>query len=267
MKTSDVGIEGQIIRFGIVSFWSIFWFLNVVDKFIGGYTYLWVGKDRFAQIGKFFASIGVDAPAYPLGALVFITILEIAAFVLITAALVKLIQKKEPRARTLYFYGTLVGLIIFSFFSMGDQIFGDRFELLEHTIFWISIIVSWGAYILFPKMGTIFKFREILKDYSKEVISLTFIIAFISFFAVTSIVSYGKHEIEIQKQIITPVHIGEGVYSFTLPFMSRRGAWEQTLTNFIKNNPDLRITTIQTMPSELKSKRDNVIMFVITEQR
>ena len=116
-------------------------------------------------------------------------------------------------------------------------------------------------------MGTIFKFREILKDYSKEVISLTFIIAFISFFAVTSIVSYGKHEIEIQKQIITPVHIGEGVYSFTLPFMSRRGAWEQTLTNFIKNNPDLRITTIQTMPSELKSKRDNVIMFVITEQR
>lgn len=267
MKTSDVSIEGQIIRFGIVIFWSVFWLLNVIDKFIGGYTFLWVGKDRFAQIGKFFASVGIDAPAFPLSALVFITILEITAFVLVTAALVNLIRKNEPRARTLYFYGTLIGLITFSVFSIGDQIFGDRFELLEHTIFWISIIVSWGAYVLFPKMGLIFTFREIWKDYSKEVIILTSIIAFISFFAVTSIVSYGKHEIAMQKEIITPTHIGEGVYSFSLPFMSRRNSWEQSLSIFIKDNPELRITAIQTMPSELKSKRDNVIMFVITEQK
>jgi len=263
----EVGVEGKIIRFGIVIFWSIFWLFNVIDKFIGGYTFLWVGSDRFAQLGKFFSSIGVDTPTYPLGALAIIAILEITAFVLITAALWKLVRKNESRARTLYFYGTLVGLIIFSIFSIGDQVFGDRFELLEHTIFWIAIIVSWAAYILFPKMGNIIKINEFWKDYSKEVALLTTLIVILSIFAVSMIVLYGKHEQSEMKRIIEPTHLGEGVYSFSLPFSSKRDAWEQSLTTFINEHPKLRITAIQTMPQELKTKRDNVVIFVITEFR
>ena len=43
------------------------------------------------------------------------------------------------------------GCVIFSFFAIGDQVFGDRGELLEHTIYWMALIVSWGAYKFLPE--------------------------------------------------------------------------------------------------------------------
>ena len=48
---------------------------------------------------------------------------------------------------------SFAGLVIFSFFAIGDQIFGDRVELQEHTTFWMALIISWGAYIYFPKIS------------------------------------------------------------------------------------------------------------------
>ena len=53
-------IESYIVRFGVVIFWTLFWLLNVIDKFIGGSTFLWAGKDRLAQFVKYFSSIGIE---------------------------------------------------------------------------------------------------------------------------------------------------------------------------------------------------------------
>ena len=48
-----------LIQLGILAYWTIFWLFNVIDKAIGGAHFLWVGRDRFAQFQKYFASAGV----------------------------------------------------------------------------------------------------------------------------------------------------------------------------------------------------------------
>lgn len=55
--------ENHIIHLGIVVFWLLFWLFNVIDKVIGGTTFLWVGKDRYVQFIKYFSSIGIDNTA------------------------------------------------------------------------------------------------------------------------------------------------------------------------------------------------------------
>lgn len=151
MKNLSNNLEGQVIRFGVVVFWLLFWLLNSIDKFIGQPIFLWIGKDRLVQIKEYFSTIGIDGALIPTGVFVFTTILEIAAFLFLAAAFLALIHKQLGRARALFFWGTFAGLAIFSFFTIGDQVFGDREELLEHTVYWVSLIVSWGAYNYFPK--------------------------------------------------------------------------------------------------------------------
>ncbi|MDA1060832.1 MAG: hypothetical protein O3B47_03495 [bacterium] len=143
--------EARIIQVGIVLYWVFFWFLNVVDKFIGEATFLWVGKDRLGQLVKYFSSIGIENDFIALNVLRLTTFLEILAFFFVLLALIYQLIGNKKRAYNLFFLGTLFGLIIFSFFSIGDQVFGDRAELLEHTTYWIALIISWGAYIYFPK--------------------------------------------------------------------------------------------------------------------
>ena len=260
-------LEATIIQFGILLFWTFFWLLNIIDKFIGGYTFLWVGKDRFAQIDKFFASIGAINHEYALYALLLITILEIIAFIFLAAALANFCIKHIDRARTLFFYGTLTGLVIFSIFSIGDQIFGDRFELLEHSIFWISIIISWGAFVLFPQHSLIERVGELWHNRKQEFAVIVVISVVLSVFAIAVIVKDVYQGIRYEQHIVTPVELGEGVYRFNIPFSARRSVWEESLTSFIATHPTLRITDIQTIPNELKSKKDNAIFFVITETR
>lgn len=146
--------EGRIIRLGVVFFWTVFWLLNVIDKLISKSTFLWVGKDRLTQFIKYFASIGIENENVALAFLVFVTLAQITALYFLASSLWYSVKKREQKAYDFFFWGTLMGLAIFSFFSIGDQIFGDRAELLEHTLFWIAIIISWGAYKYFPQKAS-----------------------------------------------------------------------------------------------------------------
>jgi hypothetical protein len=152
MKFFERSNEGNVIQLGILVYWTAFWFLNSVDKIINQPLFLWVGKDRVAQFEKYFSSIGIEDPAVAMVFLIFVAIAEIAACVLLGAALVKFLKNKKEKAHRLFFWGTFVGLAIFSFFAIGDQIFGDRAELWEHTTFWMAIVISWGAYNYYPKL-------------------------------------------------------------------------------------------------------------------
>ena len=144
-------LESKTIQFGIIIFWLLFWLLNVIDKFIGSSTFLWVGKDRLTQFVKYFSSVGIDNPNVAFTFLIFVSIAEIIALVLIAGALWQLMLGNEQKAHQFFFWGTFAGLAMFSFFAIGDQIFGERHELLEHTTYWMALIVSWGAYKYFPK--------------------------------------------------------------------------------------------------------------------
>ena len=69
-----------LFRFGILLYWSLFWLINSLDKMIGGSQFLWVGKDRFAQFQRFFASASWENPIITNIALIFVSALEIFAF-------------------------------------------------------------------------------------------------------------------------------------------------------------------------------------------
>ena len=146
MKSIIHYFEGRFMRFAIVGFWLLFWLLNVIDKFINKPTFLWAGKDRIAQFIEYFSSIGIENINIVLASLMFITIAEIAATLFLGYSLWNLIRKNAIQAKIWFFWGTLTGLGIFTFFAVGDQIFGERSELLEHTIFWVALFISWRAY-------------------------------------------------------------------------------------------------------------------------
>lgn len=143
--------EVRIIRFGLIIFWWFFWFFNVIDKFIVESVFLWKGKNRIGQLIDYFASIGISDIAIPIIFFLFIAALEIIALVFMTITLRFYFKGDKQLTRAAFFYGILVSLIIFSFFTIGDQIFGDRAELLEHSIYWILTVLSWFVYIRIEK--------------------------------------------------------------------------------------------------------------------
>jgi len=71
----------NLVRLFILLYWCLFWLLNVVDKIIGGAHLLFVGRDRFAQVERFFDSIGLENPVFANIALVITAGLEIFALV------------------------------------------------------------------------------------------------------------------------------------------------------------------------------------------
>ena len=152
MHKSVLKYEGHIIQLGTMVFWFLFWFLNVVDKFIFEPVFLWVGKNRLEQFAGYFDSIGVTNPVVARGFLAAVTTLEILAMVAIAIAIVFFAKGNKDKSHFYFFWGTFMGLVVFSFFTIGDQIFGDRFELLEHTLYWVALVVSWGAYVYFPRL-------------------------------------------------------------------------------------------------------------------
>ena len=137
----------QLIQFSILFYWSLFWLFNIVDKVIGGSMFLWVGRDRFAQFQKFFASAGLESPWIADFALIIAAGLEVFAFVFFLGALIYYVKKKVESARSWFFIGIVFTLITFTIFSIGDHIFGDRFELLEHTLFWFLTLFSWVVFV------------------------------------------------------------------------------------------------------------------------
>ena len=138
--------ENHIIHLGIVVFWLLFWLFNVIDKVISGTVFLWVGNDRYAQFMKYFSSIGIDNTAVAGTVLLFVSFVEFAALVFFTFALWHIVRGDKKKSRDAVFFGILVSISLFSFFTIGDQIFGDRSELLEHSTYWILLVISWFLY-------------------------------------------------------------------------------------------------------------------------
>ena len=109
--------------------------------------FLWVGRDRFAQFQKFFTSAGLTSPVIADIALIVAAGLEVFAFVFFAGSLIHFIKKNQSSSRSWFFVGIVFTLLTFTIFSIGDHIFGDRFELLEHTLFWFITLLSWVIFI------------------------------------------------------------------------------------------------------------------------
>ena len=108
----------QLLRLAILLYWSIFWLFNILDKAIGGAHFLWVGRDRFAQFQKYFASVGLDSPHVANAALGVAAALEVFAFLFFTGALIHEFRGRTGTGHRWALIGTLCTLATFTFFSV-----------------------------------------------------------------------------------------------------------------------------------------------------
>ena len=254
----------RIIRFSILFYWSIFWLFNIIDKAIGGSIFLWVGRDRFAQFQKFFASAGLDSPVIADVALIIAAGLEIFAFIFSLGALIFFLRKKVDKGRSWFFIGTVFTLITFTIFSVGDHIFGDRFELLEHTLFWFLTLFSW---IVFIRLNNNIENENL--SLNKKQLVLTFIISlFLVVVTATSIFSYNENYFFRRTEALNTEKVGDNMYKVSFPFLGGSTVFEKTIDRFKKTYPSKKINHIYTVPNPLRLKKaDALIFYILTEDK
>ena len=254
----------QLVRYSILFYWSIFWLFNIVDKIIGGSLFLWVGRDRFAQFQKFFASAGLESPAIANFALIIAAGLEVFAFVFFTGALLYFLKKKVETSRTWFFIGIVLTLITFTIFSIGDHIFGDRFELLEHTLFWFLTLFSWVAFIRLEKSSE----TEKMVIKKKQLILVSVISLMLVSTTCFSIFSYNYNFFSRRTDALIAQPVGENTYKVSFPFLGGSVVFEKTIDQFKSDNPTKKINHIYTVPNPLRLKKaDGLIFYIMTEDK
>ncbi len=256
--------KNEWIRGSILIYWSIFWLFNIADKIIGGSHFLWVGRDRFAQFQKFFASAGLEAPIVADVALIIAAALEVFAFVFFSGALIHFFRRRQSEARTWFLLGTCFTLITFTIFSFGDHLFGDRFELLEHTLFWFMTLASW---VIFTHLERANEDQALVQD-RRQLIGASAISALLILATTVSIFNYNEHFFYRRTAAIAAEYVGDDVYKVSFPFLGGSTVFEKTIENFKTDHPDKRINHIYTVPDPLRLKKaDGLIFYIITEEK
>ncbi|MDA8901395.1 hypothetical protein N9I92_00990 [bacterium] len=254
--------ERAILRTAILVFWTLFWGLSVVDKVIPDVQFLWVGKDFFALFIKFFGSLGLKDPLFATAALAGVSGLEAVNFALYLTALLSLRKQNEAVTNQWFFRAILASMALFSLFSIGDQVFGDRFQLLEHGLFWLILLASWIVFkhVEFPDSPTY--------AWTPTTVTRSAIVAGMLLTALTA-VSIWSFSSDTFANVDTAVHgkeVTEGVYKFDFPFLADKMVWEKTMNAFKEAHPELKVRYVYTGPSELNSKKKtHLLLYVFTE--
>jgi len=254
----------QLVRYAILLYWSIFWLFNLVDKIVGGAHFLWVGRDRFAQFQKYFESTGLGAPDVANAALAFAGALEAFAFVFFAGALLFEVQRNTAASRRWSFFGTLLTLGTFTFFSIGDHWFGDRFELLEHTLFWFISLMSWVVFIRLEAAPT----ADPVTLPKRQFMTAAAVAATLVLVTATAIFRHNSTDFHLRSDAVAAEAVGDHLYKVAFPFLGGSTVFENTLAQFKKTHPDEAIQHIYTVPNPLRLKKaDALIFYIITEDQ
>jgi hypothetical protein len=254
--------EKNIIRFSIIIYWTFFWGLSVLDKIIPAVEQNWVGKDFFALFVKFFESIGLEEPLFPTLALAGISTIEILNFVCYLFSLVHFSKGNTALAEKWFYRGILSSVILFTLFSIGDQVFGDRFQLLEHAVFWMVLIASWATfrYVANPED----KLLNI--PFSKGLKAVLFTGIVLTILTSVSIFTFSHDTFSNASSALKGEQVVEGVYKFDFPFLADRLVLQKTINAFKVEHPNLKVTYVYTGPDELNTKKKtHLLLYIFTE--
>ena len=256
--------DKRIIQYLILIYWTFFEGLTVIDKIIPDVYPYWIGADFYTLFIKFFASLGVTNPIFATLALVAISSIEILAFVCYLFSLFNLYKGKDKISEQWFYRGVLFSVLLFSFFSIGDQVFGDRNNLLEHGIFWIMLIISWVVYKYNtqPEEGVMkFSFSKDIKIGLLAGTLLTIITAY-------SILDFSKSTFSNKTLPVQGEEVVQDVYKFDFPFLGDKLVFEKTIKAFEYKHPELNIDYVYTGPDELNSKKKtHMLLYIFTEQK
>ena len=265
----QVWTQERLVRGAILFFWTCFWLFNVVDKAIGGSAFLWVGRDRFAQFQKYFASAGLESPLIADAALYVAAALEVFALVFFAGALWNFVARRVNEARSWCFIGIVITLVTFTFFSIGDHLFGDRFELLEHSLFWFVTLASWGVYVrLEGKDSQSPQEHARQSGRSKWGRSVAAWAGALVVVTTASVFKYNTDFFYRRTAALEADLVGEDLFKVAFPFLGGSQVFEATLAKFKREHPDKSIDHIYTAPNPLRLKKaDALIFYIATKDR
>jgi len=254
--------ERRLLRLAILVFWTLFWGLSVTDKVIPDVQHLWVGKDFFALFIKFFASLGLKDPLFATAALALVSGLEAVNFGLYLVALISFRKGDAAVTDRWFFRAILASMVLFSLFSIADQVFGDRFQLLEHGLFWIILLASWVVFRHIPmEDGATLGASPSTTTRGWVVGGLVLTLATVATLWRFSDATFHQVEAPVAGQEVV-----DGIYKFDFPFLADKVVWENTINAFMDEHPDLKVRYIYTGPSELNSKKKtHLLLYVFTE--
>lgn len=254
--------EQSVIRFSILVFWTFFWGLSVLDKIVPDVHFLWVGKDFFALFVKFFGSLGLKDSLFATVALAGVSALEAINFVLYVLAFFNFLRGDSFSAERWFFRAILASITLFALFSIADQVFGDRFQLLEHGLFWLVLVASWLVF----KHGDASTGTKLDFGPSKSIKVALLLGTLLTLGASISIIQFSKETFANANRPVMGKEVVDGVYKFDFPFLADKLVWESTVNAFKADHPELKVNYIYTGPSELNSKKKtHVLLYVFTE--
>lgn len=253
--------EKSILRLFILIFWTFFWGLSVTDKIIPDVQFLWVGKDFFALFVKFFGSLGLKDPLFATTALAGVSALEALNFALYLTATLSFFKGNDAVTDKWFFRAILSSMVLFSLFSIADQVFGDRFQLLEHGLFWLILLASWIAFKHIPIAdGAPYTWKPTAA--SKRAILAGAVLTLTTAWSVWDFA--GDTFANVDRPVVGQ-EVVDGIYKFDFPFLADKMVWEQTVNAFKAEHPKLTIDYIYTGPSELNSKKKtHLLLYIFT---
>jgi len=256
--------EKRSIQYLILIYWTFFGALTVIDKIVPDVYPYWVGADFYTLFVKFFASLGIMNPIFATVALAVVSLIEILAFVCYAFSLLNLFKGKDKISEQWFYRGITFSVVLFSLFSIGDQFFGDRFNLLEHGIFWIILVVSWAVF----KYISLTEERIIKFSLSKDIKTGLLIGTFLTIITSYSIINFSKSTHSKKALAVKGEEVVQGVYKFDFPFLGDKLVFEKTIKEFEQTHPDLKINYVYTGPDELNSKKKtHMLLYVFTERK
>jgi len=256
--------EKKTIQYLILIYWLFFEALTVIDKIIPDVYPFWVGADFYTLFVKLFASLGLKNPLFATVALVGVSSIEIVAFVCFLFSLFNMYKGKNEISERWFYRGISIAVLLFSFFSIGDQVFGDRSNLLEHGIFAISLVVSWVVF----KYNSISEDKLIKFSFSKDIKIGLLAGILLTIIASYSILDFSKDTFSNKSLAVQGKEVVQGVYKFDFPFLSDKFTMENTIKAFEKKHPELKVNYIYTGPNELNTKKKtHMLLYVFTEQK
>jgi len=256
--------EKRLIKYFILLYWIFFEATTVIDKIIPDVYPLWVGADFYTLFVKLFASIGLKNPIFATIALAGVSLIEIITFICYSFSLFNLFNGKDNRSEQWFYRGISFSILLFSFFTIGDQVFGDRSTLLEHSIFWIILIVSWAVF----KYNSISEERILKFTFSKD-IKIGFLVGLVITLVVSySIIDFSKSTFDNKVAPVQGKEVVQDLYKFDFPFLGDKYTLENTIKTFEKEYPNLKINYIYTGPGELNTKKKtHMLLYVFTERK
>ena len=162
-------------------------------------------------------------------------------------------------ARTWFFVGVLLTMATFTFFSLGDHLFGDRFELLEHTLFWFISLVSWVAFTRLKDVHMPALSRH--KPSGAFVVAATLVLA-----TSISIFRHNDRFFHLRTSAVEAVQVGDHLYKVSFPFLGGSTVFEESIRLFKATHPGETIDHIYTVPNPLQLKKADALIFYISTE-